>query len=222
MIKKHLKRFCEECECEDELFDEEGFDHRELKSIPSIFETFDYNFRQVHVNREITDNVIEYVIASIIHYNYEDAMAELKAKEETDKLERIPIIIKINTNGGDLIPTLNLLDIMDASETPIITVGYKCFSAGLLILSAGHERFVYKNSVGLLHAGSNGFSGDILKMKDYMNFSDKLTDKVKREITERTEMNSFEYEQNKHLEKYLMAEELVGYGFADEIIEEII
>ena len=94
------------------------------------------------------------IITDILMFNREDAKNNIPVDQ------RKPIKLYINTPGGDLDMCLALIDIMEASQTPIYTYNIgMCASAGLFIFLAGSKRFTLKNGQFLYHSGSGGASG---------------------------------------------------------------
>jgi ATP-dependent protease ClpP protease subunit len=72
--------------------------------------------REIHLNYGINDYLVN-IGLMIINWNREDEKLKIPINERT------PIKIFINSNGGDLIPTLNLIDIITLSKTPVYTIG---------------------------------------------------------------------------------------------------
>ena len=91
--------------------------------------------REIFVNFDIDENLIVNSY-DIIKWNKEDKNIPIE--------ERKPIKIFINSDGGCLNSILNLIDTIKLSKTPIITIGMgKAYSAGGLLLMAGHKRYIY-------------------------------------------------------------------------------
>lgn len=126
------------------------------------------NFREIVINEEISDKLVETAILQIMNINrYDDAM-----ETQVVGYEREPIKILINTDGGDLAPALSLCACMEMSKTPVHTVALgKACSAGFLILICGHVRYAQQYSRLMYHTGSSGYIGvitDILEHGDYL------------------------------------------------------
>lgn len=72
------------------------------------------------------------------------------------KAKKLPIILLVNSYGGDAYAALGMVDVIKNSVCPIYTV---CIgtaqSAGALILAAGTKRFSTKNSRIMLHQHVN-------------------------------------------------------------------
>lgn len=96
---------------------------------------------------DINDTVTTDFAKVIFEYNRMD----MGIPEE----QRQPIIILIDSAGGDLYTMQLLVDCIEASKTKVIGVSMsKCMSAAALILLACHKRLALRNSTIMLHAGS--------------------------------------------------------------------
>lgn len=138
--------------------------------------------------------------------------------------ERKPLKIYIDSNGGELYPTLASLDFIRMSKTPIWTIGkgVSYSSAGLLLL-AGHKRFCYKNSTFLLHSGSGGFVGRTDSVYDNMEFEKRVIEKlVKSHVVENSKITSEIYDAKYRHEWFMDSSEMLEFGIVDEISNEII
>ena len=167
--------------------------------------------RIVYINQEIDESIVDMVTMFIIIRN----MEEESVKEEELK----PITIFLNTDGGDLITGIHLIEIIQNSRIPIhVRVLSKACSAGLLIAIAAKKRTASKNSIFLMHDGSYMLANSSSKAKDTMEFLDALEAKVDSLIIDRTNLDKEAYEQLKRKELYCFGEEALKYGFIDELI----
>lgn len=167
--------------------------------------------RIVYINQEIDESIIDMVTMVIITKNMEEENIE------GDKLN--PITIFLNTDGGDLITTIHLIEIIQNSRIPIhVRVLSKACSAGLLIAIAAKKRVASKNSIFLMHDGSYMLANSSSKAKDTMEFLDALESKVDTLILSRTNLTKEEYEKLKRKELYCFGDEALNYGFIDELI----
>ena len=201
------------------LFPKSITDMQEKGGIPSpevINEWQDITERRLYVE-DINETIIDYLSYYIAKWNLDDD------KNEIPIGQRKPIKVFINSNGGVLNETMHCIDIIDASKTPVFTICQsKAFSAGGLLLKAGHKRYCYKSSVYLLHAGSTGMGGSTTAVFDTLKFQEKYEQKVKKFVLNRTKITEKEYEEIYRKEWYLDAEDMLKYGIVDEIIDEIV
>ncbi len=168
--------------------------------------------RIIYINQEIDESIIDMVTMFIITKNMEEENIT------KDKLE--PITIYLNTDGGDLITTMHLIETIQSSRIPIYArVLSKACSAGLLIAIACEKRMGSKNSVFLMHDGAYMLSNSGSKAKDTMEFLDALEERVDSLILDKTNLTKEEYEKLKRKELYCFGDEaLEKYGFIDFLI----
>lgn len=123
-------------------------------------------------NDEIEDDFVE-MYQDIIKWNKED--------KELDPEDRKPIKIYINSNGGSISAVFSIIDLISISKTPVITIGLgKCYSAGGLLLIAGHKRLLLPNCTVLIHDGSMFAYGNTGKMLDSLEHTKELETRVKK------------------------------------------
>ena len=181
---------------------------------PSVVEFYkNLQNRTIVLNQEFDESLIE-VSMYIQRWNVEDIG---KSKEE-----RKPIRIFINTLGGDLNSTMNLVDVIDASTTPVYTIGLgRVYSAGGLLLMAGAKRFVFNNTSCLIHDGSTGTFGDTGKVLDSAQFTQGTENRLREYILSRTNIDAETYDKMYRRDWYMFADEMIKYGVADCIIENL-
>ena len=96
-------------------------------------------YRKILLSEEINSSSVEKVINTIMSINYDDDQKESEYKDWV----REPIILFINSNGGNTYDAFALGDVILTSKTPVYTVALGwCMSAGLLIYLFGDKRFV--------------------------------------------------------------------------------
>lgn len=113
----------------------------------------------------MNDNSIG-IVKRILRYNREDKGLSLE--------ERKPIMLYIDSPGGDVTGALVLCHIIMMSKTPVYTVNMcACFSASGVILACGHKRFALKGSSVLIHSGSTYLGGTREQADSAKKFVDK-------------------------------------------------
>lgn len=167
--------------------------------------------RKILLNFEITDSVVEEISWHILRWNAEDKNIP------TDK--RKPIIIYINSVGGDVANAFNVIDVIRLSKTPVIGVvmGY-AYSCGALILLACHKRYGFELSTYLIHDGVAGASSSAGKFKDIAKFYDDMDNRIKDLVLLRTKMTEEFYNQKYASEFYFFSDEAKELGVIDGII----
>lgn len=173
------------------------------------------------INREIfigpVDSVLAYLVGtSIIDANRQD-------KNLPPLVERKPIKIFINSDGGSLTDCMYICNIIEASKTPVYTINCgSAYSAGGLILMSGHKRYTLPDATALIHDGSTGIIESMAKVYDYNDFLKLYTSKyIKNFILRKTKITEEEYDKNYRKDWFLLPDEIIKYGLADEVIENI-
>jgi ATP-dependent Clp protease protease subunit len=170
--------------------------------------------RELYLPEVIEDDVIQEIVQHIYRYNKEDSGKPVE--------ERLPIKLYINCYGGDLVACNSIIDTMDLSKTPVYTYNLgKAFSAGGLILMAGHKRYTYKNSVVLIHQGSTGASGTTGQVIDQVEFQKRQEERVKAYILGKTTITPEQYKDKYKEEWFFFGDESIAFGVTDELISEI-
>lgn len=169
--------------------------------------------REIEWNDDIDDHTLE-VAHYIRKWNREDYGLEPE--------KRKPIKIFINSDGGSVDAVMHVVDTILLSKTPVITVGLgRVYSAGGLLLMAGHKRYVFEHTSCLIHDGSSGAFGNIGKVLDNLEFTKELEKRVKKYILDRTKIDSATYDNNYRRDWFMFSEEMINLGIADEIVKDL-
>lgn len=167
--------------------------------------------RIIYINGIITDDIVDRITMQILMFNHRE--------KNIPKEQLKPITIYLNSDGGDVIVTNHLVEVIRNSRIPIhVVVLAKALSAGLLITLACHKRMATKESVFLLHDGDLQLAGSSGKAKDTMEFLNTLEEKIDKLVLERTKLTEEEYERLKRKELYVFGEQALELGFIDELI----
>lgn len=164
--------------------------------------------RRVLLMGEINSTLAEEVIIPLIDMDNDGSGKEIE--------------LIVDSEGGDVISTYKLIDVLDTIKTPVhIKVLTKCCSAALLLCLGGKHNPNVRvtcspNSVGLLHSGSVGFNVmDAKAADDLMDFYKKYDIKTKELVLSRTKVDSKLYAKMSKKEWYMFGDELLKYGFVD-------
>ena len=181
--------------------------------VDEIFYLQDLKQRKLFLNSEIDQLSIADIAKHILQFNKEDIG---KAPDS-----RLPILLYVVSNGGEVDSGFELIDVIQSSKTPVYTInlGYQ-YSMGFLIGLAGHKRFATKNAKYLMHDGPNFVYNSGAKAQDHMEFNRKVEERVKQYILSRSKVTSSEYDSKLRVEWYLFADEAKEKGFVDYIIGE--
>lgn len=133
-----------------------------------------------------------------------------------------PFEIVLNSPGGDVLHGLALYDdliaLRDQGHHITITVRGMAASMGGILLQAGDERVVGKNSHILIHEISTGAVGKLSEIEDEAAFCEKLSKQLLEILAERSTLTPTQIKRRwRKTDWWITAEEAVEYGFADRI-----
>lgn len=169
--------------------------------------------REIVWNMDIDDTTVD-VALYIKKWNEEDRGVPPES--------RMPIRIFINSDGGDVTAVMHVIDMITLSKTPVITIGMgKVYSAGGLLLMAGHKRYVFEHTSCLIHDGSSGAVGSVGKLLDGLRFTEASEKQIRRYILDRTKITEETFDKNYRRDWFLFADEMIQLGIADEIVRDI-
>lgn len=181
--------------------------------LDELFYLKDLRQRKLFLNTDINQLSVQEFVKHILQFNRVDF--------GIDPEKRQPILLYVNSNGGDVDAGFALIDAILNSKTPVYTVNLGVqYSMGFLIGIAGHKRFATKNAKYLMHDGSNFIYNSGAKAQDQMEFQKKVEDRVKQYVISRSRLTSSEYDSKLRIEWYLFADEAKEKGFVDYIIGE--
>lgn len=169
--------------------------------------------REIFWNDDIDTDLVDFSW-QILEWNREDNDIPIK--------NRKPIVIYINSDGGCLNSVMNFIDMIKISKTPVITIAMgKAYSAGGLLLMAGHKRYIFTDTTFLLHDGSTGAFGSVSKVVDSLEFTQKTENRMKEFILANTKINEDIYDKNYRRDWFMFSDEIIKYGVADKIITDL-
>ena len=129
-------------------------------------------YRNILISEEIDSSSVKVAINKIMDINYDD---DLKEQDYKDWI-REPIMLFINSNGGNAYDAFALADIIKTSKTPIYTIAIGwCMSGGLLIFMAGKKRFVGENATLMFHDVSGWVNDKTEGIKQELEESKRLS-----------------------------------------------
>ena len=159
----------------------------------------------------ISDETVTPIVKAIMRYNIED-----KGKEVA---ERKPIILYLDTVGGEITSGYRLIDTIVWSKTPVHIVNMgTCYSMGFYIFIAGDVRYASKNARFLLHDGTIGFSNSTGKARDLVEFNDRVESRIRDDVLTWTGITKDIYDSKIRTEWYMFADEAKSFGLVDKII----
>lgn len=180
-------------------------------SIDDYFYLKDFQERKHYLTDEIYSGSVEDICKAILQYNKED--------KEIDPEDRQPVLLYLDTLGGDVTEGFRLIDVIQSSKTPVYIINLgTCYSMGFIIYAVGHKRFASRNATFLMHDGSMQASGSTSKTRDYMEFNDRIDGRCKDIVIATTNISSELYDEQLRKEWYMFADEAKSLGVVDYII----
>ena len=178
------------------------------------FDIEDYDGRRLYLNDSVDEQVITTIAYHILRYNRLDKDIPIE--------ERKPIILYLNSPGGDVTSGFGLIDAILSSKTPVYTVNQAlCASMGFLIFLAGHKRYTMAHSEFLMHDGSTFTWDSTAKAKDRLEFETVELEKMTKEyIVSKTNITSDYYDEVYRKEWYFLPYTAKKYGVCDYIVGE--
>lgn len=179
---------------------------------PATYQYFDklLNERTIIFNQEVDEKIVERVAIPLMDFEKDNS--------------NDPVTLIFATVGGSVSDGFVLCNIIDQYKKPlnIIVLGYAA-SMGTIMLAAGAHnpnvtRKCYPFTYALLHAGSTAFSGESLTVQDTLEFNRRVDEKVKQFICSHTNVSEDEYTAHERKQWFLDANDMLKYGFIDEII----
>lgn len=155
------------------------------------------------------------LVEKIMQFNREDI--SLAAEE------RKPILLYINSPGGDVTEGFALVSTIKLSKTPVYTinVGEWC-SMAFLIGITGTKRYSLPSSIFMMHEPSGLTLGKFSDMADKVEFNKRFNELViRKHVLEFSKMTPGKYNGISKKNFYMLPEDALRYGFIDEIVTDI-
>jgi ATP-dependent protease ClpP protease subunit len=169
--------------------------------------------REIFINYDITDELVDYS-KQIFDWNKQDKGIPVN--------ERKKIKIFNNTDGGDVTAMNSFINAVQLSKTPCITIGMgKCFSAGAMLLISAKERYIFPNTIVMMHKGSSGIISDVNKIIDYSKFLEADNEINKQYILANTKITPKKYKEVENKDWYIFANECIEWGIATKIVTDL-
>lgn len=150
----------------------------------------------------------------IMQWNIED----IGTKPE----DRIPIVLIINTDGGDLYVCNMMIDVIMKSKTPVIGINMaRAYSAGCYIFLACHKRYAMPNSWFLFHRGSGSVGGNQYDVVSQTNQWNAALEALKKFTIQRTKLSEEDFEKRWQGDYFLSAQEAADAGVADAVVDDL-
>lgn len=174
----------------------------------------DLGHRTFWISDEVNDDLMYELSHYIIKWNRED--------KDIPEIDRKPIYLLINCQGGDLDAYASICSMIELSKTPVIGVamGLVASAASLIYLSC-HARLALKSSYFILHKGSAALSGDFDNIMNSIDDYKREVEKMANHILEHSNYTREEVESHIGRDWYIRAPEALEKGLVDQIITDI-
>lgn len=171
--------------------------------------------RILWLDRELSEDGIE-IAKKIMMWNLEDSDKGIPPEQ------RQPIMLMLMSPGGDVYTMLSLIDTIRLSKTPVWTCAFGlAASAACMLLMSGHKRFCMPYSHAMWHAGSAGLEGTSGQVKDASKHLSVMEDQMRDLLFACTKVDKKKYKKVQDSDWYMTASEMVEWGFADKIVEDL-
>lgn len=176
------------------------------------YEMEDVENRRMYINSGIDEYVVTDLAYHIMRYNRMDKDILVE--------DRKPIILYINSPGGNVTDGYALIDAMMLSKTPVYTVNLGiAYSMGFLIFIAGQKRFSMPSATFLCHDGASGGFDSMNKLKDRIEFeTGQMEQHTEEYVLERTGISKKQYRDNQRKEWYFYPDEAKKLGVVTHIV----
>jgi ATP-dependent Clp protease protease subunit len=172
----------------------------------------EYYLRILNKERHIIlYNVIEPCSAEMV-------VTKIKAMNIIDKKQ--PIILEINSPGGDVSCGFSIINAMEQSSAPITTIisGHACSMAALISVMGKHRQ-IYYNSYWMNHPLSEGHADYLNFIKDRTTFLIHLDKMTERILTAHTKLAKKDLQKINTGELWLSADSCLEKGIVDRVIK---
>lgn len=135
-------------------------------------------------------------------------------------IDKVPINLHIQSEGGSLMNTFYVIDLINNLDTPVYTYvdGYVA-SAGSLISVIGKKRFMTKNSFIMIHQLSSSLGeGKFNEFDDNMDNLNKFMDTIRNIYVEKTKIPINDLNDILDRDLWMNSKESLEYGLVDYII----
>lgn len=204
-----------------------------MVEIPTIADTLQKvkNSKQVYKTYENAINSLSYwkrhLILGVIEEDTGEAIESMikfwNAQDDEANIpvdQRQPILLFVDSPGGDLAATFTIIDSIALSKTPVYTINIGCaYSGGFFIYITGHKRFTYPHASFLYHEGSTEIGGDAGKFQNFSDFYKEQLTELKEITLKYTKISEELYNKKRRDDWWITANEAIELGVSDEILD---
>lgn len=174
------------------------------------YETFNFLSKNFYIDDEITQET------ATDFYKFVEYWNDIALEDED------PIVVYINSPGGDLEAAFSIIATMEQSKIPVNTVIIgRAWSAAFLIAISGDHRSSLKYSSFLYHEGSAYYEADAHKYLQFSKYYENILLKnMETCILANTHIDGSTYESHRKDDWWIDTKSALQYGIIDEIKED--
>ena len=136
-----------------------------------------------------------------------------------NNIDPIPILLHINSEGGEVAAALSVVDSIINCKVPIYSIiEGNVASAATLISIVCHKRKITKNAMMLIHQVSGGIWGKMSEFEDEMKNMTLANNTIKKLYKKYTKITDQKLEKILKKDIYWSSKICLKYGLVDEII----
>lgn|SRR5574344_333223 len=171
----------------------------------------DLDDRKLYLIGIIDEDIFREINYFILKWNQED--------KDIDIDRRKPIKIVINSVGGSAWAGMSAIETIRSSKTPVYgyVLGY-AFSMAFHVFVNCHKRYATVSSALLSHEGEYGDINSPNKVRDALNFYERVTDRLNGYIANNSKLTKKQLEDEDRIEKYMFGDEAKELGIVTELI----
>lgn len=178
-----------------------------LVTAPTSAQVLELTSRHVMLQGNIDFKGVENVVARLLEF---------------DQRSQDPVFLRINSPGGSVEAGYVLIDVMNAMKSPVhCVVESKAHSMAAMLTTYCDRVFILPHATMMFHEASYGTLGEDPAIRSKVEFNSKYLQRVYEEVAQRLEMDAEEYRRRIRDGWWLLAEEAVDAGAADEVVYEI-
>ena len=197
----------------------------EVQAMP-MGDPSEYKNRVLNLFGDFNRETISEMMKKCLKWEEEDAEILYKHSQQIRQLADPrqllkPIILNINSPGGEVHELLALVDMLESMPAPVITraYGHIC-SCGFVLFCVGDERYVGNNASLMYHELAYGIWGKDSEIKNYNSFTEKLQKRIDKLIKTKTGITLKQLKEwrKTNQDKWLEATEAVELGIATDLL----
>lgn len=129
-----------------------------------------------------------------------------------------PIMLYINSPGGEVQSGLQIIDTMNSIKSDVITINTgMCASMGAVILSSGAKRMALPHSRVMIHQVSAGTKGKVFDMRAAFEETERINKVTMGILAENCGKTYDDLVAMTPVDKWMNADEALEFGIIDEI-----